>query len=78
MPSNTSVRTFFPGKTNSGHANVNSTPYKQASRAPSDDTDADEVQPKAQFGNPSGKTKASPLSQQNGVANGVGRGRKQP
>ena len=78
MPAKTSVTTFFPGKRNSGHMSVNSTPYKQASVAPSDSASAADVQSNGIFGNPSGKTVASPLSSLNGVQNGAGRNRKQP
>lgn len=78
MPATTSVKNFFPGKTSSGHMRVNSTPYVQASASPADNSSVADVQPNGQFGNPSGKTTASPLSTLNGVVAGAGRGRKQP
>jgi hypothetical protein len=72
MPSQTSVRSFFPGKRSSGHMSVDSTPYKRVSGSPSDSATASTVQASGQFGRPAGQTKASPLSSKNGVAKGVG------
>ena len=61
---------FAPGK----HIGGGNPPSNRVPNTPANGNSAG-VQPKGQFGKPSGKTVASPLSRLNGVLKGAGKGK---